>query len=333
MTDKIKKTLDDVARIVSKPDESVSKSQDASDNPFLHPYSLDTFGKDESGGETIIEKVLNRKEVLQIFAPSGVGKSIYVDNVIAALLAAEPVFGEFTVTKPHDVYLLEAEMSPQERGERLRSIAQKSGAHFYAMSLSGFKLNNAQHFAKLSQAMHHFKPAVIVIDPWRAAHTANENDSTEIELVVGNVRQLMFEINASVIIVHHAGRDFVTRDGQIMPRHSRGSTVLDERSDVIWEIERTNHENITILRNRKLRGFRKEMAAEYTMHYDRMTGILVSVSKRGEHADAIRSKRQQLKLTQEELAQKLSVTGRMIKYYEAGKYNVPEEMFERLSKM
>jgi RecA-family ATPase len=318
----------DIERVLAKE----LNEQAAGDNPFMRPYSLESFGTDEAGGEPIIEKILNRQEILQIFAPSGVGKSIYVDNIISALLSGESLFNEFKVVKSHDVYLIDAEMSPRERGDRLRSIAQKSGSRFYAMSLlnSGYKLNNTQHFAQFAEAMRHFKPAVIVIDPWKAAHSANENEASEIDPIIGNIRQLMFEINASVIIVHHAGRDFITRTGERVPRHSRGTSVLDERSDIIWEVEETNDQDVTILRNHKLRGFRKEMAKEYKIQYDRVTGICISTYKRGQHADFIRRKRLEIKLTQEQLAEMLNVTGRTVRYWEAGKYNAPDEVIKRL---
>lgn len=189
------------------------------------------------------------KRFWQIFAPSGVGKSIYVDNIITALLSGELLFNEFKVVEPHDVYLCEFEMASRERGERLRSIGQKPKARFFAKNYMylGYKLNNTQHFTHFAEAMRHFKPAVIVIDPWKAAHSINENESSEIDPIIGNIRKLMSEINASVIIVHHAGRDFLTRTGERVPRHSRGTTVLDDRSDVIWEIEETADQDVTIL--------------------------------------------------------------------------------------
>lgn len=333
MSDKLEKTQRDIERMWSKEqDEATLSSQKSSGNPLMMPDSLESFGADDVGGEPIIEKVLNRQEILQIFAPSGVGKSIYTDNIIGALLAGEALFGEFIVTKAHDVYLCEFEMSSRERGERLRSIAQKSGARFYAKNLmyEGYKLNNQTHFAHFAEAMHHFKPAIIVIDPWSASHSANENDRSEIEPILSNIRKLMSEINGSVIIVHHAGRDFVTRDGERAPRHSRGTTVLDDRSDIIWEIEETSDSDITVLRRRKMRGLHKEMAQEYRIHFDRVTGICVSLSKKGEHADFIRRKRLELKLTQDDFAEYFGVSVRAIRYWEAGVYNPPNEVIERL---
>jgi RecA-family ATPase len=329
---KEQRVSDDIERVWSK--EMSEDVQQSSDNPLLTPESYDQFGVQDKGGEPIIEKILNRQEILQIFAPSGIGKSIYVDNIIAALVSGEPLFGEFKVVAPQDVYLCEFEMSSRERGDRLRSILQNCAAHCYVMNFMnlGYKLNNSQHFAHFAEAMRHFKPAVIVIDPWKAAHSVNENEASEIEPIISNIRQLMFEINASVIIVHHAGRDFVTRTGERVARHGRGSTVLDDRSDVIWEVEETSDSDVTTLRRHKLRGFRKEMANEYKMHFDRSTGIIVSVAKRGEHADFIKRKRAELKLTQEQLAQMLGVSGRTVRFWEAGKYNPPSEVLERLQR-
>jgi RecA-family ATPase len=322
----------DIERVLSKP-MSEQGNQIHSDNPLLTADSWQQFGAQDEGGEPIIEKILNRQEILQIFAPSGVGKSIYVDNIITALLNGELLFGEFKVVKPFDVYLCEFEMSSRERGDRLRSIGQTPKAQFHARNYMylGYKLNNPKHFAHFAEAMRSkFKPAVIVIDPWKAAHSANENEASEIEPIIGNIRKLMSEINASVIIVHHSGRDFVTRTGERAPRHGRGSTVLDDRSDVIWEIEETSDQDVTVLRRHKLRGFRKEMAKEYKIHYDRLTGICVSVSKRGEHADFIRRKRLEMKLTQLEFAQMLNVTDRAVRYWEAGMRNPSDEVVKRL---
>jgi len=320
----------DIERVLAK--ELNEQAQTSNDNPLLKSESLEQFGIEDKGGEPIIEKILNRQEILQIFAPSGVGKSIYVDNTVASLLSGELLFGEFNVVAPVDVYLCEFEMSSKERGERLRSIVQKSSARFYAKNFMylGYKLNNPQHFAHFAEAMRHFKPAVIIIDPWKASHTADENNPSEIDPILGNIRKLMSEINASVIIVHHAGRDFITRTGERTPRHSRGTTVLDDRSDVIWEVEETNDQDVTILRRHKLRGFRKEMAKEYKIHYDSVTGICVSISKRGEHADFIRRKRLEMKLTQEAFAQMFNVTARAVRYWEAGTRNPSDEVVKRL---
>jgi RecA-family ATPase len=325
---KERRVEDDIGRIWAKEMDT----QASDDNPLMDSESLEQFGLGDAGGEPIIEKVLNRQEVLQIFAPSGVGKSIYVDNIIAALLSGEALFGEFNVVAPQDVYLCEFEMSSRERGERLRSIIQNGKARSYVVNFMnlGYKLNNPKHFAHFAEAMRKFKPAVIVIDPWKAAHTADENNASEMEPIISKIRQLLFEIDASAIIVHHAGRDFVTRTGERAARHGRGSTVLDDRSDIIWEVEETSDADVTTLRVRKLRGFRKEMAHEYKMHYDRATGVIVSIAKRGEHADFIKRKRLQLKLTQDQLAARLAVTGRTVRFWEAGKYNPPNEILERL---
>jgi RecA-family ATPase len=329
MPNKEQRVTGDIERVWSK---EMTEQDTANDNPLLTSETYEQYGVGDKGGEPIIEKVLNRQEVLQIFAPSGVGKSIYVDNIIAALLSGEPMFGEFKVVAPHDVYLCDFEMSSRERGERLRSIVHDAKARCWPVNFMnlGYKLNNAQHFAHFAEAMRKFKPAVIVIDPWKAAHTADENDASEIEPIIGNIRKLLFEINASAIIVHHAGRDFVTRTGERAARHGRGSTVLDDRSDIIWEVEETSDADVTTLRPHKLRGFQKEMAHEYKMRYDRVTGVIVSIAKRGEHADFVKHKRQQLKLTQDELAAMLGVSGRTVRFWEAGRYNPPNEVLERL---
>jgi DNA-binding transcriptional regulator YiaG len=327
----------DVQRILSKPDESANDStpRTSSANPLLTPDTLESFGVNDQAGEAIIENVLNRQEILQIFAPSGIGKSIYVDNIVASLLSGETLFGEFKVVKPVDVYLAEFEMSSYERGTRLRSIIQnvKAELHIANFMSLGYKLSNPTHFAHFAEAMAHFKPAVFIIDPWKAAHNKDENNNSEMDPLIGDIRKLMSDINASCIVVHHSGRDFIKPNGTHADRHGRGGTVLDDRSDVILEIEETDNENETILRRRKLRGMHKVMAKEYRIQYDSYTGVLVSVSKRGQYADFIRSKRLRLNLTQEQLAERLGINVRTLKRWEAGLYNQSEDVIARLREM
>jgi DNA-binding transcriptional regulator YiaG len=79
-----------------------------------------------------------------------------------------------------------------------------------------------------------------------------------------------------------------------------------------------------------MHGFRKEMANEYKIWYDRVTGICVSVSKRGQYASFIRGKRIQMNLTQDALAERFGVTSRTVRNWEAGIYNPPDEVIARL---
>ena len=126
-------------------------------------------------------------------------------------------------------------------------------------------------------------------------------------------------------------RNVISFSGTPTPKHSRGSVVLDDRSDVISElIERGE---TRILRFKKCRGFRKKAPKEIEFQYDKLNALCITLRVKGVHAEHVKSRRLALGLTQEELGKLLGVSGRQIRYYEVGKYNIPEDKLNILNSL
>jgi hypothetical protein len=76
--------------------------------------------------------------------------------------------------------------------------------------------------------------SLIVLDTLRSLHGAEENDSTQMELVMQNLKKLRAATGATILIVHHKRkeqRDFFGSSG------SRGSTAIDAAADNVFEFK------------------------------------------------------------------------------------------------
>jgi RecA-family ATPase len=69
------------------------------------------------------------------------------------------------------------------------------------------------------------KPAVIIIDPMRNAHTGEENDSGQMIAVANNVRRIRDKTGSTVVLIHHLRKPSSSDVGS--PGHAlRGSGAL-----------------------------------------------------------------------------------------------------------
>lgn len=98
-------------------------------------------------------------------------------------------------------------------------------------------------FEPLEAMVYAVRPAVIVIDSLRQAHTGDESSSQEMARVMGQVKRLAM-YGAAVIIVHHSRKN----DGAM-----RGSTEIEATADSITDVER--EADVSLVSWRKTRGW------------------------------------------------------------------------------
>ena len=99
-------------------------------------------------------------------------------------------------------------------------------------------------FDPLEAMAYSKRPAVIVIDSLRQAHTGDESSSQEMAKVIGQVKRLAM-LGAAVVVVHHTRKN----DGAM-----RGSTEIEASADSITDIEKENEE-VSLISWRKTRGW------------------------------------------------------------------------------
>ena len=137
-------------------------------------------------------------------------------------------------------------------------------------------------------------PALIVIDTLARCFTGDENKQEDMGQFIQGVDRLRQEFNASVLIVHHTGRD---------ESHERGSTVLGGACDTIYKLEADSHKHRLALFNEKMKDSREpdpvwlsyqEVAVSRKPNddpNDELTSIIIG-SKRVSRTTQYRRKRQ-----------------------------------------
>jgi hypothetical protein len=98
-------------------------------------------------------------------------------------------------------------------------------------------------FEPLEAMTYSKRPALIVIDSLRQAHTGDESSSQEMARVMGQVKRLAMH-GAAVVIIHHTRKN----DGAM-----RGSTEIEATADSISDIER--EADVSLVTWRKTRGW------------------------------------------------------------------------------
>lgn len=169
------------------------------------------------------------------------GKSLALLDAAAAVAAGEPWAGRTTV--PGRVVYCPAEDSLRTVRDRLRRRLGETfatdGRPLTIIPLTGelvaaghmanrLDLNQADMMAAFRQAVthdHDGPPALIILDCLRELHSGRENESDDMTVTMRPLRQLAHELNAAIIVVHHASKGAVAS--------SRGSTAIAAACDAV----------------------------------------------------------------------------------------------------
>ncbi len=189
----------------------------------------------------LVRGVLPADGVLVASAEPKCGKTWAVADLAIAIATATNALAQFpAATEPRAVAYFFAEDA--QRSVRSRLVALARGRemdpavalkHVYAVSRGTLDLCDDDELCWLISAVRGLPeaPALLVLDPLRDLHTADENDSSAMARVMGNLRALRDILECSVLFVHHnakASKDGTGRDeGQRM----RGSSVIHGAMD------------------------------------------------------------------------------------------------------
>ena len=146
---------------------------------------------------------------LQASAPK-CGKTWIAESVALALASATPLFGVFaTARKPRHVFLLLAEDSRADTKRRLRKLLAGAGLDETVLDRVHVKcrervdLLNVDHLARVvaSVRMLSCKPALVVIDTLRDAHSGSEVE--DMDAVSRRLRDLASVLDCALFVTHH----------------------------------------------------------------------------------------------------------------------------------
>jgi hypothetical protein len=223
-------------------------------NEYGPPQSLKQFLSGIEIKPPLITGLANRGELIMVFGITGIGKSSFLEYIIACACTGVNIADIFLVMHPLKCLFIDAQMAPAEVGIRFETLFNKlrGQENFSIKSFSDFDIAKPEAQSWLFNTVKDGKYDIVVFDPLEDIHHLKENDNDDMSRVVAPMRTVANELNCAVFIGHHAGGDQYDR-GKLLPKKPRGATAITDRMDTIFELISTNITEEKIFHVRKMR--------------------------------------------------------------------------------
>lgn len=151
-----------------------------------------------------------------------------------SVATATPAFGEFEVPEAHNVALFLAEDSPRSVRNRLRALSKARGIdpvtasrRIFLKCRGSVDLSTDEGAARIIVAVRSIGSiGLLVLDPLRDLHSAEENDSTEMAGVMHRLRAVRDALGCAVAFIHHMGKAGKDTAGRRPGQRLRGSSAI-----------------------------------------------------------------------------------------------------------
>jgi AAA domain len=175
------------------------------------------------------------------------GKSFLALDVAVAIASGTDCLRTYPVPRPGAVLLYAAEDALHIVRRRLEGICAAAGCSLQQLDLQvitavALRLDLPADRDRLQYTVEHFKPRLLILDPFVRLHRIDENQSGEVAPLLAYLRELQRCHHLAVLLVHHAkkggGR---IRAGQAL----RGSSEFHAWGDSNLYLRRT-HQELTL---------------------------------------------------------------------------------------
>lgn len=186
-----------------------------------------------------------RGTVTMLAAAPGIGKTTLGVHVACAVASGKDWAGFHAPTAGHVLYL-NAEDSQEEVARRFAAVklagglnddaagrvhlaASSEGKRLFERGKAG--LGATEEGKRLMKIVEELQPALIIVDPFVMVHGADENSNAEMAAVIGYMAELARAGDASVLLIHHAGKD--QKDGL---GAARGASSMPAAVRSMWSL-------------------------------------------------------------------------------------------------
>lgn len=157
--------------------------------------------------EPIIDGILRHTEVVQISAPSKVGKSWLLHDLLISFTTGSPWLGTFRTAKL-PALLIDYELSPATTGKRLGAVARSLGhreipEHLHVANIRGDSLSLDEMIRLVDEAETSYGLIAIDCQYGLYGEGIDENDNADMAKLYRELIRLAMRTNAGVAIVHH----------------------------------------------------------------------------------------------------------------------------------
>ena len=170
----------------------------------------------------IIEHFLYEKDVIFITAQAGVGKSVFILQMIANLTAGTPFLDSFAVPKPCKVLLLQTEGDRAETIARVKCIdrvVKYNHNNWVHLNLDGICLNTDEGHKEFMDFIEKpkFDYDVIVIDPLYTTVKGSVSNDEVVTEWVRHMRKVRMKYKCAFVVAHHETiKDFYVDGSKVL---------------------------------------------------------------------------------------------------------------------
>lgn len=198
--------------------------------------AAEMFKREYPKAPWLVQGVLPEEAVAVIGGEPKSAKTFFGLELAVAMATATPAAGEFVVDRKHTVALFLAEDSPRSARARLAAFARGRGldpvealARVFVQCRGSLDLGSDEDLSNLiatCRLLPGGPPSVVLLDPLRDLHRAEENDSGAMSLIMGNLRALRSILGCSVIFVHHTSKASKDTSARRPGQRMRGSSAI-----------------------------------------------------------------------------------------------------------
>ncbi len=184
------------------------------------------------------------------------GKSFLALDLAVAVASGTPCLRRYAVQRPGRVLLYAAEDALHVVRTRLDGICHAAGADLEVIDLQVItapvvRLDLEADRQSLAETVAHFRPTLLVLDPFVRLHRIDENASVQVAPLLAFLRQLQRKHRLAVVVVHHARKGAGnTRAGQAL----RGSSEFHAWGDSNLYLRRKGESLTLTIEHRAARG-------------------------------------------------------------------------------
>lgn len=166
--------------------------------------------EDSDGPRWLVEELWEEEGVGILSGAPKSCKTWFALDLAFSVATGTPALGRYAVKEPGPALVFCAEDHPVMVRSRLGGFAIQRRVRLEAVPLhvvleNSLRLDTANDQARLAATVAHYRPRLLVLDPFVRLHRSiDENSALEVAAVLAYLREIQRSYHVAVLLVHHA---------------------------------------------------------------------------------------------------------------------------------
>lgn len=150
----------------------------------------------------LVEPILMENTIIIVGASPKVGKSLLSLSIAHSLSTGKELWGEFKVNKTGTVLIVDEENPESFLKDNVTKMGFTKDLPVNYLHFQGVKLDNNRVLSELKRIIEEIKPVLVIFDSLIRMHGKKENESSEMNIIVGTLRSIA-NMGTTILCVHH----------------------------------------------------------------------------------------------------------------------------------